>query len=189
MRIVLITWVSGSWKTTLQNRLLELWWVRPINFTTRKPRDTNIDRVDDEWDYSSKELQEYVFLDYDTYFKKLRSWDFIEHTHYNWNWYGIWWCMPKNKNVCIVVDPIGREQLVRDLTLSWHKVETYFISIDRETQLNRLIERGDDAKAINARKKDFEWFYPSKSCTILDWLDSIEHNLKLIIKEWHSQSA
>ena len=63
-RIVIITWVSCSGKTTLQNELLARWWNRPINFTTRKPRteEANIELWPlFEWDdFTASEFDEYI---------------------------------------------------------------------------------------------------------------------------------
>ena len=66
--IILITGVSASWKSTLQQRLVDSWeYKKPINFTTRQPR-------------SEAEKDDYVFIDKNIFLKKLANWDFFEHT-------------------------------------------------------------------------------------------------------------
>tara|TARA_R110002012_G_C11477016_1_gene594613 strand:- start:605 stop:757 length:153 start_codon:yes stop_codon:yes gene_type:complete len=46
-------------------------WKRPLNFTTRKPRTEDAREIDEEGDYFSKELDEYVFINKATFLKKL----------------------------------------------------------------------------------------------------------------------
>ena len=182
-RIVIITWVSASWKTTLQDELLKRWWQRPLNFTTRKPRDVNafID-LDNDWDFNSKELDEYIFLSKENFFKKMKNWDFLENTNYWWNFYWASTFLPK-WNVCIILDPVWRSQVLEYFTRRWIDVETFFIEISQELQEERLIKRLDTEKEILRRKRDFNWFSPTNKCIRLNWrMDTkilaniIEHN-------------
>ena len=161
-KLVIITGISGSWKTTIQDKLLSRWWVRPINFTTRKPR-------------SDSELDEYVFLDTDVYFEKMKRWDFLECTNYNGNWYGISSTLPK-WDVCIVLDPIGREQVLEKLTRTYPDVKPICIYLDlaEELQQSRLQKRWDSDEQITARKRDNKWFSPSRDSVILNADNNVE---------------
>jgi len=169
-RIIIITGVSCSWKTTLQNELLERGWNRPLNYTTRKPRDKEaLVSIDAEGDFNSKELDEYIFLSENNFFNKLKNWDFLENTNYNWNyyWVGRVW-MPK-WNIAIVLDPAWRSQVLEYYTKRGIEVETYYMDITKELQEERLIKRGDDEKQIIARKRDFKWFSATNKCIRLNW--------------------
>jgi len=170
-RLVIITWVSCSWKTTLQEELLARWWNRPLNFSTREPRDKNtLVAVDKEWDFYSKELDEYQFLPIETYFTKLKHWDFLEHTNYWGNWYAVSKFLPE-WNTCIVLDPVGREQVLEKISRENLDivVDTFYLDCSKELQLQRLVNRWDTEEEIKKRKKDFEWFSPSWRDMVIDW--------------------
>ena len=132
-RIIILTWVSASWKTSIQNELLNRWWKRPINFSTRKPRSDNAYDVDWDLDFNSDELNEYVFIDRNTFSIKMINWDFVEITQYWGNFYGVSETFLqdgsplKKENICIILDPIGRSQLMERLIREGVPFETYYI--------------------------------------------------------------
>jgi len=156
-RLVIITWVSASGKTTLQDELLSRGWKRPINFTTRKPR-------------SDDEMDEYLFLTEEQYFFKLRKWDFLEHTNYGWNWYGVWKALPEWEDVCVVLDPVGKTQVLEKIARENIdvKVDCFFLECSKELQKTRLEKRGDSAEEVEKRERDFKWMYPQNSDILVD---------------------
>lgn len=168
--IILITGISASWKSTLQKALLEKWYKRPINFTTRQPR-------------NDAEYDEYVFINKETFFKKLSNWDFFEHTVYGWNFYGVSQLTEEqiaNNDYAVVVDWIWRAQIEQKLAKMWIKPLLVFLEIDRETQLSRLEERRLSVKEIRDRVLDMEWFYPTPNSLILSWTRDINTLVNLI---------
>ena len=165
--IVLITWISWSWKTTLQDYMLENWWTRPINFTTRKPRSDN-------------ELDEYGFISKSNFLTKLWNWDFLESTNYWWNFYWISKTLPESDKVCIILDPIWRSQVMELFNREWVRYESYYLEISKIEQKRRLRLRWDTAEEIEKRLRDNEWFHPTPFCTIIDWTSSIEDIYKII---------
>ena len=165
--VVLITWVSASSKTTLLNELMKRGWKRPLNFTTRKPRTEDAREIDEEGDYFSKELDEYVFINKATFLKKLWNGDFLENVNYWGNFYWVSSNMPEG-NVCIILDPAGRAQATAYLKLRGYNVTTVYIDIWRETQAQRLLNRGDSDEEMWKRKQDFEWFMPTPKCIRLN---------------------
>jgi len=170
-RIVILTGVSGSWKTTLQEELLKTGkWERPLNCTTRESR----------WDY---ELDEYLFLTKEQFFFKLEKWDFLEHTNYWWNWYWVCASLRVNTNIIIILDPIGREMASEFFIRNGIKFETYFLQINPDEQENRLIKRGDSKVEIVKRRNDFKWFSPTPQCKILSGNNTTECLLRLIDNE------
>lgn len=174
-RLVIITWASASGKTTLQNELLNRWWVRPINFTTRDPRtpeaesELNSDNATGE-DFTAEELDEYIFLTDEQFHLKLKKWDFLEHTNYNWNWYGVSKVLPSG-SVCIVLDPVWRSQVLEKIARERldYEVTTVFLDISKELQTERLAKRWDSKEEIAKRLEDFKWFHPTRNCLVLDW--------------------
>jgi len=182
-RIIILTWVSCSWKTTLQTKLFENGWKKPLNFTTRKPRDEEaLSAVDNDWDYVSKELDEYIFTSNNNFLKKYKNWDFLEMTNYLWNRYWVSRVLP-DWNVCIVLDPVWRSQALEFFTRIWISVDTYYLEISKEEQLKRLTKRGDSEKQIIGRKRDFNWFSPTNKCVRLNWTKSVEELIQIIQKE------
>ena len=167
-RIITITGVSASGKTTLQEELLKRGWNKPLNYTTRKPRDKEaLHSLDEDGDFNSPELDEYIFLNENLFFKKLKNGDFLENTNYWWNKYGVNKIFPK-WDICIILDPIGRSQVLEHFTRRWISVESYYIEITQELQLERLNKRGDNDKQILMRKRDFKWFSPTNKCKRLN---------------------
>lgn len=172
-RIVLLTWVSASGKTTLQEELLRRWFNRPVNFTTRPARteevDLQLNSDNYNWvDFTAPELSEYVFLTRDQFLKKLKNWDFLEWTNFNTYFYWASRFLPEWDN-CIVVDPIWRSQIIQYCKQRNIEYQTYYLEIDEQTQLSRLTSRWETEKSVLARQRDFSWFSPTRKCTILDW--------------------
>ena len=166
-KIVLLTGVSWSGKTTLQEELIHRGWASPQHFTTRKPR-------------GDEELDDYVFLTREQFLTKLGNWDFLEHMEFNWAWYSISKFLPKMKNVVIIVDPEGRQQLTKKFKREWVEYKSYYLDIDKQTQTERLAKRGDEEETKKERSNDFDLFFPSPKCKILDWSLDATHLADII---------
>lgn len=176
-RIVILTWVSASGKSTLQEELVSRWYKVPISYTTRPPRQEIT--IDSEWDYSSDEMNEYVFLDEDLFISKFKSWHFIEHSKYLWNFYALskympWW------NVVLVLDPTGRDQVLKELSTEPIQIDTYFLEISKEEQLERLKIRWDTEKSIIQRVNDHKFMFPTNKCKRLSATKSIRELADII---------
>lgn len=171
-RIIILTWPSGSWKTTLQEKMLETGkWKRPLNCTTRQPR-------------SDKELDEYVFLSKEQFLLDLERWYFLEHTNYNWNYYWVLNFVPKEElNYIIILDPVWRSMASEYFVRNNIEFETFYLEITPEEQEQRLIKRGDSEEERIRRSNDFKWFSPTPQCKILSWNNSIECLIRLIENE------
>jgi guanylate kinase len=155
-RLVILTGISGSWKTCLQNELMNIyWWKAPINFTTRAPR-------------SDDDKDEYVFLSEQQFFNKLRNWDFLEDTKGYDNYYAISRVLP-DSDIVLVLDSAWREQVVKAMVwIDTHSVETYYLSLSDFQQECRLSKRGDSEEVKEKRKNDSSFITPSTSCTIIN---------------------
>ena len=170
-RLVIITGVSCSWKTTLQEEMIGRWWKRPINFTTRKPRsEWTLEDVDKNFDLSSTESEEYVFLKQSTFFEKLKNGDFLETTNYWWNWYWVSKFLPEGRT-CVVLDPVGKAQVLQKIATEQLdiQVDTFFMETSRELQNERMKKRGDSEEEREKRKLDFNWMWVSHNDMIIDW--------------------
>ena len=152
--ILLITWVSTSWKTTLKEELVSRGWKSAINFTTREPR-------------SDKEKDDYVFISKELFKNKADSWHFLEQTETYWTNYAVSKYLPE-WNVVIVVDPVGREQIMEKLSREWVAFATVYLDITRAEQAKRLEVRWASINDINSREKDFQWFSETRFCIKID---------------------
>lgn len=186
-RLVLITWVGWIGKTTLQNILIQkYWWNKPVSFTTRPPRSEDVSAVDWDGDYFSRERDEYVFLSKENFLKKLWNWDFLEMTFHDENtFYWVSRFLPDG-DVCIVVDPVGRAQIMNYFISRWYEVETYYIEGSEKLQEERLIERWDTEKWILRKKRDFLWFSPTNKCVRLSGKKSPSELADVIQNRWNN---
>lgn len=193
--LVILTWISGSWKTTLQNELINRGWVKPINFTTRKPRtderNNELFQNKTDWlnedenvlleDFNSEELNEYTFLTEKQYFHKLVNWDFLEFTNWYWNWYWVSKYIPEDKKCIVILDPIWRAQVMEKAARLWWKVITFYLDVNKEEQIKRLtVDRPTDKATLEKRLKDNLRFWPTDKCILLNWETSIKTNADII---------
>ncbi len=169
-KVIILTWPSWSWKTTVQNILTKDYGFKtPINFSTRNARN------DDE-------LDNYVFLTKDQFIRKIENWDFSEYTYYNWNYY---WMSKyfdlSAPNIC-VLEPVGKVAMEKFLKLNNIPYYSIFLKIDEETMEYRLGElRRESVKTIEERKKDLKYFSPVGFDLTLDGKSSIEEIIKTIL--------
>jgi len=168
MKQIILTGVSGSGKTTLMEQLLKIFpndTCMPIQFTTRKPRDDS-------------ELDSYVFLTKEQFYRKMENWDFMETTQYNWEMYGVSAFFNKEKSNVYIVEPAWRAQLQRHFLINNVPFATFFIGIDKETARERMINRGDTVSSIEKRLIDFSYFTPEG--VVLDGELTTRHNMERI---------
>lgn len=168
--LVIVTWVSGSWKTTLVNELVsDYGFVQPLQFTTRNPR----------WD---RELDEYIFLTKEQFNKKLENWDFCENTIYWDNYYGITSHFDTNKKNIVIVEPVGKAQLDKFCKINGIKPISIFLDIDEKEMEHRLwMYRGSTVQEIEKRKKDFLYFSPDGYNYVVDWRDTSANVLRHVL--------
>lgn len=163
--LVVITWVSGSWKTTACKKLLRAGYTTPYSFATREPRG----------DY---EKDEYVFLTGEQFKEIEDGWRLAESVTYGDSqyWASAYWY---EWRTFLILEPHWREQIKKvaeEGKLFSSKGEpidvevvTVYINIDKGTQHKRLVDRGDSQAERGKRLKDFDTFAPTKNCLVLDW--------------------
>lgn len=146
-RVVTLTWVSWSWKSTLVSLLKEDGFKSPIQFTTRQER-------------GDKEKDEYVFLTKPTFYRKLENGDFAEFARFGWEMYAVGKYFPEG-DVVIIVDPVGKEAIKKYCNENWIYCKSFFLDITMWTMVERLsMYRRECVKFIEGRKKDFLSFSP-----------------------------
>jgi guanylate kinase len=184
-KIVLLTWVSWSWKSTLQNELINnYWWTKPINYTTRKPRWQNPYKLDWTWDFCTQYMDEYIYVSHDDFIKKILNWDFAEFTNYNWEFYWMTKFIDYSKNNIIIVDPIWLVFLKKKFRLEERKFISCYLEITKQTQEYRLgVIRRETSKVCNERAEDFKYFPYFEYDLILDWEWDLEDNISQLFQE------
>ena len=148
-KVLILSGVSSSGKTSVANILKGVYdFQQPTQFTTRPKR-------------TDAELDEYVFLDEETYFKKLGNGDFANFQRYNGNFYAISKYFPEGNSV-IIVDNVGKLQLTSFLKeLESVEVKSVFLEIPQSLLITRLTEfRRSTVNEIRERVKDFDKFSP-----------------------------
>lgn len=179
--VAILVWVSCSWKSSLQEILInEKGYVRPLNFTSRKPRTEDAYEVDEDWDFSWKERDEYIFCSKKQLLQKYSNWDLLEIVNYWGNLYGISNLLDESKNNVIVVDPSGRAQALSYLIKRGWNVKTYYLEITKELQEERLRNRWDSEEEIYKRKSDYDWFSPTPKCVRLNWAKPTQELVTII---------
>jgi len=159
-RVIILSWVSGSGKTTMANMLKERWFVQPIQFTTRTPR-------------GDKELDEYVFLTKPQFFQKLCNWDFSEYVKYGKDFYGITKYFDKENDSVVITDNVGKSAVEKFCRLEWIPVVSVYFEITEEVMEMRLGDfRRESVAVIEERKKDFRFFSPVWYDYVIDGNDS-----------------
>lgn len=155
-RIVILTGVSCSGKSSLSEKILEdINWDSPINFTTRQPR-------------NSWENKEYIFTSIDKFLDKVKNKELLEFTIY---WDNLYWISNNfpDCNLVLILDPIWKAQAIKYFSTNNINYESYYLNISKDLQIERLKKRWDSIEEIEKRTKDFDWFSPTKFDIILDW--------------------
>lgn len=156
---LILTWVSGSWKSTVLTWLVNTFpdiYTKPIQYTTRKPR-------------SDAEKDDYVFLTYSQFMKKLINWDFIEYVEYNRELYAVWKFFNLKKTNVFIAEPVWREALKKYFKINNIPYISAYIKCDMQWIKNRLELRHSSVHEVDERMKDFKYFYPSKDDVVIDW--------------------
>lgn len=134
--IVILVGESASGKTTLAHNLQELeGFSQIITYTTRPPRDGEINEVD------------YHFVTDERFNEMIKNNKFVEHANYRGWQYGTAINSKIKEDKVIVLTPAGARALKRfaeghpELELDLFII---YLSVDRRSRLIKSLERGDD---------------------------------------------
>lgn len=131
---------TASGKTYIRNKFKEKGFVNEVSYTTREPREGEIDGVD------------YHFISKDMFMVMLANSEFYEHTYYNGSHYGTG---IKEWNECeiFVMETDGLKTILQE-----DKKDCVFVYVDtpEETRIQRMKERGWDMDRIISRIKTDE---------------------------------
>ena len=146
--MILLVGKSCSGKTTIANKLKKLGLKEAVTYTTRPPREGEIDGI------------AYHFISKEEFLEKEKQDFFAETTSYNVasgeTWYYGSAVEDLTDDKVIIVNPHGLRQIRKIKSLN---PITFYITASEETIWNRLRQRGDNSaearRRLNADDEDF----------------------------------
>lgn len=147
MKLLLITWPSWSWKTTLQNKLIEdySWKYRKIILATCREK-----RKNENWELIEHNWIDYNFLDKDSFIKKdliFKFWNYWISKE-DWN---LW---ENNTNINIIACWFLVANFFFNLWLK--NLGIIFMNTDYDECYNRMIKQRWNNIEVIERMKIFE---------------------------------
>lgn len=135
-KLIVVSGPSGSGKTTLMRQTMKN---EVVSFTTRKPRQGEIDGVD------------YKFISLEKFEELKKQGKLIEQVEYSGNYYGIDQEEFENKlsigNAFVIVDYHGMQQIKK----VYPNCVTLFLYTPYDQAYNQMIQRGDTLDKIEQR--------------------------------------
>lgn len=148
---------SASGKSTIERKLEDLDIPRIVSYTTREPRDGEVDGVD------------YYFIDDSTFARMLEEGKFSEHAQYREWQYGLSLEGVDyiHHHYIAVVTPKGYRELTKSVGAKW--VNAYFVHVPERERMIRQLNRGDDVDEVVRRlytdRVDFDGFVDEADIT------------------------
>lgn len=146
--MIIILGKTCSGKSTIQKELIRIGFEPLVTYTTRPPRDGEINGVD------------YNFMSEDEFLEKVKNEEFAEYTYYE-TLFGRWYYGSLKKDITsnkvVVLNPSGLYQLKNDTNLD---ITSVYIDVNNKVLRRRLKSRGDNKKEytrrLKADKNDFK---------------------------------
>lgn len=140
--MIILVGESASGKSTIEKILSEEYgFEKTISYTTRPPRENEIDGVD------------YNFISLEEYTEKFNNGFFVEVGAYNGWFYGTTKEQYKNNTVCVLT-PHGLRQIKKKLDKHLN-ITTFYINVPRRDRLIKILQRGDNIdEAIRRNQSD-----------------------------------
>lgn len=132
---------SGSGKTTILNKLVELGFEKAINHTTRKPRE------------NEENTKEYKFVSKEDFNKMWDNGELLQRAEFNNEYYGISTNSLKDNVVCIsIVDSVKDiKNRAKELNINNVKIITIYVYVNEQERIKRMKARGDSDESIQTR--------------------------------------
>lgn len=151
--MIVIIGASASGKTEIAKLLQNNYkYQKCITTTTRDKRHNEVDNID------------YHFISKEEFKNKLENNEFVEHTLYNDNYYGIN-KKDVNENSLVIVDPNGANELIKQLG---DDVFVVYVETKKTLRKTRMINRGDDLELIEKRLNNDTNIFKKKNINKID---------------------
>src|SRR5690554_5393131 len=151
--MIVIIGASASGKTEIAKLLQNNYkYQKCITTTTRDKRHNEVDNID------------YHFISKEEFKNKLENNEFVEHTLYNDNYYGIN-KKDVNENSLVIVDPNGANELIKQLG---DDVFVVYVETKKTLRKKRMIKRGDELELIEKRLENDTNIFKKKNINKID---------------------
>ena len=151
--MIVIIGASASGKTEIAKLLQNNYkYQKCITTTTRDKRHNEVNNID------------YHFISKEEFKNKLENNEFVEHTLYNDNYYGIN-KKDVNENSLVIVDPNGANELIKQLG---DDVFVVYVETKKTLRKTRMINRGDDLELIEKRLNNDTNIFKKKNINKID---------------------
>lgn len=151
--MIVIIGASASGKTEIAKLLQNNYkYQKCITTTTRDKRHNEVNNID------------YHFISKDEFKNKLSNNEFVEHTLYNENYYGIN-KKDVNENSLVIVDPNGANELIKEFG---DDIFVVYVETKKSLRKERMINRGDDFELIEKRLNNDTNIFKKKNIKKID---------------------
>lgn len=165
-KLIVLSGHSGGGKTSLMRQIMKN---EVVSFTTRKPRQGEIDGVD------------YKFISLEKFNELKEKGKLIEQVEYSGNYYGIDQEEFENKislgNAFVIVDYHGMQQIKK----VYPNCATLFLYTPYDQAYNQMIQRGDTLEKVEQRLSTYS--EEMKNKTYYDYVIRNNHNRFRVTKE------
>lgn len=148
--LLLLVGVSGCGKSTVAETLCSLFDFQEIpSHTTRLKRTGE----KDQYEVSAGEKPAYFFISEEEFLEKVNNGEFIENVKFGTAYYGVHKSnVLEGSRIVLVVEPEGAKQITKFYKNSETvNVTLVYLNISLETQIQRMLNRGDTKEMIDKR--------------------------------------
>lgn len=140
MKYIVIMGITGSGKTTLENRLAEMGFKKNISYTTRHQ------------EKNEKNFEDYIFVSKEKFMELYEEGQIIEYTEYAGNLYGTQ--RPFGSTQFVSVCEINGAKKLKEIF--GNQIKIVYLDINKEVALRRIESRKKEGRETNNLEERLE---------------------------------